>query len=254
MSDPADIDILDISDEASFARIPPCADPTFDHRSCDYWEDDLRGKKASRPHWWEPGAALPHEPDRTQADDNPFAAPAGRREGDFNPFSTSDAGRLQDPSFNPFAPAPSGRQSNSRRGPRKLSLLGRGEGVFGSYAKVLRVDGESAVYAQFGPLSAYPRAQQIRESYPKLPQSPLPAVVTCIATTPAARGRSLGARLVAAVCADLAARGFAAIEAYPDLTLDSDKASSATPGFWESCGFKIVADDERYPVLRRELD
>ena len=59
--------------------------------------------------------------------------------------------------------------------------------MFGSYAKVLLRDDEPAAYAQFGPLSAYPRAQRTRELYPRLPQSPLPAVITCIATTTAAR-------------------------------------------------------------------
>ena len=57
--------------------------------------------------------------------------------------------------------------------------------MFGSYAKLLLVDDRPTAYAQFGPLSAYPRAQRVRELYPKLPSSPLPAVITCIATTPA---------------------------------------------------------------------
>ena len=46
----------------------------------------------------------------------------------------------------------------------------------------------AAAYAQFGPLSAYPRAQRLRELYPQLPDAPLPAVITCIASTREARG------------------------------------------------------------------
>ena len=46
--------ILDVTDEAGFRRMPPCADPGFDHRTCDYWEDDRRGSKASRLSWLEP--------------------------------------------------------------------------------------------------------------------------------------------------------------------------------------------------------
>ena len=38
-----DIRIVDITDVASFGLVPPCSDPGFDHRSCDYWEDDARG-------------------------------------------------------------------------------------------------------------------------------------------------------------------------------------------------------------------
>ena len=253
MSEAAEIEILDISDEAGLARIPPCADPRFDHRSCDYWEDDVRGSKASRPHWWEKGAAPPPPSRPRPESDNPFA-PASRGDGGPNPFSAAAAEPTAAPAFNPFAPDRSGQGSSTRGGPRKLALLGRGEGVFGSYAKILTVDGEAAAYTQFGPLSAYPRAQQIRELYPRLPQSPLPAVITCIATTPDARGSGFGASLVAAVCADLGARGFAAIEAYPDAQLSANEASAADVAFWEGCGFVIAAEDERYPVVRRELD
>jgi GNAT superfamily N-acetyltransferase len=248
-----EIAVLDVSDDATLALVPPCADARFDHRSCDYWENDVRGAKASRPHWWEQAPATPVEEKPTRAGDNPFArTPSGA--DDFNPFSTASIDGSGDESFNPFAETPPARRSTGRGGPRKLALLNRGEGIFGSYAKVLTVDGEAAAFAQFGPLSAYPRAQHIRELYPKLPQTPLPAVITCIATTSAARGRGLGPHLVAAVCDDLANRGFAAIEAYPDLTLGAAEASSADPRDREGCGFSVVADDDRYPVLRRKLD
>ena len=52
---------------------------------------------------------------------------------------------------------------------------------------------------------------------------------------------------------DLAIRGFAAAETYPDLTLDREQASAAAPRFWEACGFALVAEDDRFPVMRREL-
>ena len=51
------VTILDVTDELTFARIPACADPGFDHRSCDYWEDAGRGSKAARLSWLEPTAA-----------------------------------------------------------------------------------------------------------------------------------------------------------------------------------------------------
>jgi hypothetical protein len=192
--------------------------------------------------------------------DNPFAPPP--RDLADNPFAPSRSTPLLDPFGdgdespldNPFAPiGTAAPPAGSRGDPRKLGLLTRGLAVFGSYAKVLEWDGEPAVYAQFGPLSAYPRAQRIRELYPKLPQSPLPAVITCIASTARARGRGLARMLVEAVCEDLAARGFSAVEAYPDLTLLPDEASAASPPFWLGCGFAVVAQDERFPVIRREL-
>jgi len=77
-------------------------------------------------------------------------------------------------------------------------LLVRGLTVFGSYARVLLVDDVAVAYAQFGPLSAYPRALHLRELYPQLPDAPLPAVITCIATTAEARGAGHARRLVEA--------------------------------------------------------
>jgi hypothetical protein len=254
------IRIVDVTDEASFGRVPPCADPGFDHRTCDYWEDAERGSKAARLAWLDkaPAPAAPAKPSPTdnpfapasrEPAFNPFAPAAGGLKPGFNPFADDD----DEPLDNPFAPRPVAGPSVGADVPRKLGLLGRGLTVFGSYAKVLLVDDEPAAYAQFGPLSAYPRAQRLRELYPQLPVSPLPAVITCIATTAAARGRGHAARLIDAVCDDLAARGFAAIEAYPERGTRPDATSAATPEFWLAGGFRLAVDDERYPVVRREL-
>jgi ribosomal protein S18 acetylase RimI-like enzyme len=253
------IRILDVTDEAGFGRIPPCVDPGFDHRTCDYWEDDRRGSKAARLSWLEPTSAPPPPP--TLAG-NPFAPP--NRGPAFNPFDPKPARpstpNLFDPLLddgdaadNPFAPRRERVPALPSDAPRKLQLLARGKAVFGSYAKVLEADGEAAAYCQFGPLSAYPRAQRVRDLYPKLPSAPLPAVITCIATTAAGRGRGLGQQLVAAVVDDLAVRGFSAIEAYPEPEARPDATSAANPAFWRACGFELAVDDERFPVVRREL-
>lgn len=239
--------IVDVGDEGSFALIPPCADARFDHRTCDYWEDAERGSKSGRASWLE---AVPvTRPIAPALAGNPFAPTP--REAAFNPFADDDEG--DDAPDNPFAPRVV-RERPLRTGvPRKLALLDRGRGVFGSYAKVLLIDDEAVAYCQFGPLSAYPRASRLRELYPQLPESPLPAVITCVATTADARRAGYAKRLVEEVCRDLAARGFSAVEAYPDLTLAENAASAARPGFWHELGFATAADDERYPVMRREL-
>jgi hypothetical protein len=252
------IRIVDVVDEATFGLVPPCADPGFDHRTCDYWEDADRGSKAARASWLEV-AGQPSPPNRPPAD-NPFAPPS--REPVFNPFAPTGASRPafdpfadddDEPVENPFAPRPVARPSVGPGGPRKLGLLGRGLAVFGSYAKVLLVDDEPAAYAQFGPLSAYPRARRLRELYAQLPEAPLPAVITCIATTAAGRGDGHAGRLVGAVCDDLAGRGFAAVEAYPERHTRPDATSAATPEFWLAVGFRLAVEDERFPVVRREL-
>jgi ribosomal protein S18 acetylase RimI-like enzyme len=259
------IRIVDVTDEASFGLVPPCADPSFDHRTCDYWEDADRGSKAARPAWLEgvrPSAPKPRPAnpfadafadgtDESAADEapiNPFAPPAAGPA--FNPFAIGDDDPLAD---NPFATRRPAGPSGAASGPRKLGLLRRGSAVFGSYAKVLLADETPVAYSQFGPLSAYPRAQRLRDLYPQLPEAPLPAVITCIATTAEARRQGHALRLVGAVCEDLAGRGFAAVEAYPERSTRPDATSAATPEFWVAAGFTIAVEDERFPVVRREL-
>lgn len=271
---------VDVTDPATFGRVPPCADPRFDHRTCDYWEDADRGSKLARPAWLTAPAPRSGPPRRADLVDNPFApppkpltanpfapgaedpfAPGPRHVQTADPFASLDDLPSTAPADDPFAPvidnpfAPrDARPRPLREGvPRKLALLDRGRGVFGSYGKILLVDDEPVAYAQFGPLSAYPRAGRLRELYPQLPDSPLPAVITCISTTAQARREGHGGRLVQAVCDDLAERGFAAVEAYPDLTRDEDETSAGRPAFWHACGFETAVDDERFPVMRRDL-
>ena len=252
--------IVEVSTADTFGLIPPCADPRFDHRTCDYWEDADGGSKSSRPSWLEVKAPVVGR--APQLNDNPFAPPP-RGEPE-NPFASR--GRMSvtplfddvddpfaTPDDNPFAPRVV-RERPLRDGvPRKLALLDRGRGVFGSYAKVLVHGGESVAYCQFGPLSAYPRAIRLRDLYPQLPNSPLPAVITCIASTAAARRQGYARELVEDVCRDLAERGFSAIETYPDLTRTENETSGARPEFWQKLGFETAVDDEHFPVMRREL-
>src|SRR3954470_9647430 len=260
-----DIRIVDVTDAASFRLVPPCGDPGFDHRSCDYWEDADHGSKAARLSWLKasaggggkPGSGAPGKGPPA----NPFLADLEAREPVANPFATArpanpfltPGGDGDEPVDNPFAPRPVAKPAVASDAPRKLQLLGRGLGVAGSYAKVLLRDDVPAAYAQFGPLTAYPRAQRTRALSPALPDAPLPAVITCIATTADARGEGLAKTLVGAVCDDLAERGFTAVETYPTIGADLDSTSAATPDFWRGIGFALAIDDERFPVMRREL-
>jgi hypothetical protein len=170
--------IVDVTDAATFGLLPPCADGSFDHRSCDYWEDANRGSRAHRASWLRSGAAPasgvptarrassnPFLADLEARDDNPFAL---KRTAPVNPFALDDD--VAPPVDNPFAPQRAARPTVGPGAAPKLALLGRGLVVFGSYAKVLLVedaDGERAVaYAQFGPLSGYPRALRGRRGLP----------------------------------------------------------------------------------------
>src|SRR5262245_54190149 len=143
----APIRIVDVTDVAAFERIPPCADPAFDHRSCDYWEDADRGSKAARAAWLKPAPtadrAAPASP--KPASSNPFLADLEASRPSFNPFTTEKRanpfltpGEDDDETVdNPFAPKAVERPGVGGDAPRKLQLLGRGLGVAGSYAKVL---------------------------------------------------------------------------------------------------------------------
>jgi ribosomal protein S18 acetylase RimI-like enzyme len=260
----ARIEIVDVTDEARFGLVPPCADPSFDHRTCDYWEDGDRGSKAHRSSWLSTGgssaagsgaagsaahsaSANPFAPG-PKASPNPFAsAPAARPR---NPFLEDLPGSADD---NPFAPSRPARPTIAAEAPRKLQLLGRGLGIFGSYARLLLADDEAVAYCQFGPLSAYPRALHLRDLYSKLPKAPLPAVITCIATSAGVRRSGYALQLVQEVCRDLAGRGFAAVEAYPEAQAGENATPAARPEFWLRAGFILAADDERYPVMRLEL-
>jgi len=265
----AGLRIVDVRDAAGFGLVPPCVDARFDHRTCDYWEDADRGSRAARPAWLTRSAPPPPASTPVAAD-NPFAPAANgsdRRRHALAAFLDDGGDAPADPLVavggddpepfaigdNPFAPTLE-RPVRPRAGdPRKLVLLTRGERVFGSYARVAIEDDRPVAYTQFGPLSAYPRAQRLRDLYPQLPSAPLPAVITCIATTAEARGRGHAQSLVEDVCTELERRGFSAIEVYPDLTQPPDATSAATPEFWMTCGFTLVVADERFPVLRREL-
>ena len=110
-------------------------------------------------------------------------------------------------------------------------------------------------WAQFGPISAYPRAQIIRERYPSLPDSPAPWVVTClqvVAGTPDRDG--VAAALLGAVCDELDKRGIIAVESYPEGIAEPWSISPGPASVYEAAGFTRVAVDDRYPAYRRELE
>jgi ribosomal protein S18 acetylase RimI-like enzyme len=276
----ARLEIVDLIDEADFGLVPPCSDPSFDHRTCDYWEDADRGSKARRSSWLPvaatgsaSGIAATTGTDSRPTDGglaNPFAPPPRTQSNPFmpasrpapNPFAPAFSEPTRNPFLddlgkelaeNPFAPQRPARPTIAVEAPRKLQLLGRGLGIFGSYAKLLLLDGQAVGYCQFGPLSAYPRALRLRELYPQLPDAPLPAVITCIATTAGARRSGFALKLVGGVIDDLADRGFAAVEAYPEARAREDATPAARPEFWIRAGFRLAVDDERFPVVRREL-
>lgn len=155
------------------------------------------------------------------------------------------------------APAADASDAAARADLKRNRLLS-GRSVAGAYGMLgwQERDGERLAvgWAQFGPMSAYPRAQSIRERYPELPDSPPPWVVTCLQIMADAADReAAGVELLEAVCGELDRRGITAVEAYPEAGADSWRASPGPASVYASAGFERVAGDDRYPVMRREL-
>ncbi|HEY7463860.1 MAG TPA: hypothetical protein VH987_05390 [Candidatus Limnocylindria bacterium] len=141
----------------------------------------------------------------------------------------------------------------------KLSRLMAGERTAGAYGMLAWQTGDdgdrlAVGWCQFGPISAYPRAQVIRDRYPELPDSPAPWVITCLQVVESHPDRDGAARqLLAAACDELDRRGIIAVEAYLEGVADPWLPSPGPAATYESAGFARVAGDDRYPVYRREL-
>ena len=141
----------------------------------------------------------------------------------------------------------------------KLSRLLSGERLAGAYGMLAwrtASDGDRLAvgWAQFGPISAYARAQVIRDRYPELPDSPAPWVITCLQVDETDEDRdAAAAALLGAVCEELDRRGIVAVEAYPEGVADPWLPSPGPETIYASGGFERVAGDDRYPVMRREL-
>ncbi len=187
--------------------------------------------------------------DEASVDEIPDPAQPGARCQTCDYWERLDGGRA--------APPDDATDADARASLKRRRLLA-GQDVSGAYAMLARRGGPSGAlavgYAQFGPLSAYPRAQSIRDRYPQLPDSPAPWVITCLQVIPAETDRvATGVALLDAVCAELDGRGITAVEAYPEEVADTWRPSAGPSAMYEAAAFERAADDERYPVYRREL-
>ena len=187
--------------------------------------------------------------DEANFDDIPDPAQPGARCQTCDYWERLDGGRE--------APEAEATDAPARATLKRQRLLG-GRDMSGSYAMLAyRTDAVERVaigYAQFGPMSAYPRAQSIRDRYPQLPDSPAPWVITCLQVTGASEEREQDAvKLLNGVCDELDRRGIIAVEAYPEGVADAWLPSPGPASVYEAAGFERVAGDERFPVYRREL-
>lgn len=147
-----------------------------------------------------------------------------------------------------------GDDTTPRREAKRIALMA-GARLAGSYGMLATDESGTVVgYAQFGPLSAYPRAQLIRDRYPDLPESPAPWVLTCLQVVPELADRDrIGQALAEAVCADLDRRGVIAVETYLERAADPWLPPGGPSSVYEAAGFFRAVDDDQFPVYRREL-
>ena len=150
------------------------------------------------------------------------------------------------------AAAPARRSSATA--PRKLALLGRG---LGGVRQLRQGPARRRCRRGVRPVRAAVRVSRgrmrLRELYPQLPDAPLPAVITCIATT--AEAPPAGA-CAAAGRGRLRRPGRPRVRGRRGLSrarAPEDATSAATPDFWVARRLPVAVDDERFPVMRREL-
>jgi hypothetical protein len=190
--------------------------------------------------------------DEANFDEIPAPAAAGARCQTCDYWERLDGGREEPADDAPDAAARAGRKRDRLLSGRRLA---------GSYAMLAygaeTVERTPIGYAQFGPLSSYPRAGSIRDRYPTLPESPTPWVITCLQVPETVRDATERERvaiaLLEAVCTDLDRRGITAVEAYPEGVADPWQPSAGPAAIYEAAGFTRAAGDDRYPVYRREL-
>ena len=205
-----------------------------------------RGSKAARLAWLERSAPAPARAARP-VPDNPFLAerPSRPRSQSVRPGSTrcrtrSSTTTMPRPSRTRSPRRPSVGRPSRPDAPRKLQLLGararrrrelregpRTRRRAGRLLPVRAADRLSAGAADARPLSAAARRAASRGHHVHRDD-------------PGGAGR--GPRRCAwsqAVCDDLATRGFAAVEAYPEVAARPDATSAATPAFWEAAGFTL---------------
>ena len=139
--------------------VPPCARDDADHATCTWWEDADRGSKAARVEAQSPSSSAR------------ASAPAGGKAA-LAAFLGADVAEA--PMFNPFAPREPTREEALRDAaaapgqPAKLRLLTRQLPISGPMGWILLSGGDPVAYCQAGPLSAFPRAQRLRDRYPDL--------------------------------------------------------------------------------------
>jgi ribosomal protein S18 acetylase RimI-like enzyme len=119
---------------------------------------------------------------------------------------------------------------------------------WGSAGQVLLVGGEPAAYSLYAP----GRFLEQANSQAARPVSRDAVLLATLAVAPEFEGQGIGRVLLQSMARDLIKRKVRAIEAFGDRVWTARKCHIPID-FLESCGFQVVREHPRYPLLRMDL-
>lgn len=119
---------------------------------------------------------------------------------------------------------------------------------WGPAGHVLTVDGEPAAYSLYAPARFLDQAA----TQAARPVSRDAVLLAVLAVDPAFEGQGIGRVLLQAMARDLSKRKVRAIEAFADRAW-TGRACHIPAGFLEACGFQVVRDHPRFPLMRMDL-
>jgi GNAT superfamily N-acetyltransferase len=119
---------------------------------------------------------------------------------------------------------------------------------WGSAGHVISVDGVPAGYSLFAPASFL---EQVGMQAAR-PVSRDAALLATLAVDPRFEGQGIGRVLLQSMARDLIKRKVRAVEAFADRAW-TGRACHIPVGFLEACGFQVVREHPRYPLLRMDL-
>ena len=119
---------------------------------------------------------------------------------------------------------------------------------WGPAGHVLSVDGTPAGYSLFAPASFL---EQVGMQAAR-PVSRDAVLLATLAVEPEFEGQGIGRVLLQSMARDLIKRKVRAVEAFADRAW-TGRACHIPVGFLEACGFQVVREHPRYPLLRMDL-
>jgi GNAT superfamily N-acetyltransferase len=113
--------------------------------------------------------------------------------------------------------------------------------------KLARENGNLLAFTQFGPPEFYPQ----RTAYAAAPVSKDAMLITCVFVGPHCRGKGLASELLWLAAEVAGQSGYSALEAF------ARRGSSNNPAgpieLYLRCGFKVLRNEEDFPLMRKNL-